>query len=130
MKYINQLATLTLLALITACTQADPDFLRLDADESNTVDREEYVQDFYKQGYFNLWDRNGDGMISQSEWQSGLESYYQSYAYQDTEFNDWNLNGDDFIDEEELANGVFTIYDANGDGEIEKVEYEVYLSEE
>lgn len=129
MKRLQLSFTATLGLLLVACTQTDPEFLRLDADESNSLDREEYLEDFYRQGYFNLWDRDGDGRISQQEWQKGLDDYYSAYAYQDTEFDDWNLNGDDFIDEEELANGVFTIYDTDGDGEIEKAEYEVYLSE-
>lgn len=128
MKYLSiNLLALSLL-LIIGCGQEEDAYDRIDTDDDNTVNRQEYLENWYGAGYFNLWDRNDDGQISEAEWESGLKANYEDYAYTSGEFEEWNLNGDNFITKEELANGLFSIYDTDGDGEIERAEFEKFSS--
>lgn len=115
--------------LITACEDGGVDFDQIDVDDSDNISHEEYMKDWYQQGYFNIWDRNRDGKISKEEWESGLKEYYEGYAFTESDYEEWDTNGDMFLDEEELAQGQFTIYDTDMDGDIERVEYEAYHTE-
>ena len=115
--------------MAVACESGGIDFDKIDVDDSDNISREEYLKDWYEQGYFAIWDRNNDGKISSEEWNKGLKDYYEGYAFTEGDYESWDVNDDQFLSEEELANGQFTIYDTDNDGEIERVEFEAYHSD-
>lgn len=141
-----------------------------DTNSDDTVDREEFNQGYGNN--FSQWDRNqdgtlddrefyettfnrmdedGDGMLSQNEWENGYDNLYSDYVgtsdyslydedgdemisseefymgMSDSDYyNTYDTNRDGSIDQTELSDTVFDTWDENGDGVIDRTEYDSY----
>ena len=70
-----------------------------DLDDDTYLSEEEYNSAFaneawYDAGFYNTWDADGDGSLSQDEWEAGL-------------FGEWDANDDTFLAEDEYDTGLF-----------------------
>jgi Ca2+-binding EF-hand superfamily protein len=114
-------------------------FLDFNADES--VSDEEFLQGFYQ-----VWDTDGDGLIDEAEWKANLPEqapefeHMQSWDIDQQEgitFEEFaeSLAGTEFyqrldenmdreISQRELSQGLYYLWDNDGDGYIETAEYE------
>lgn len=83
-----------------------------DADGSGSLEVSEL-----REGFYNIHDDNGDGIISEEEWDDGVF---------ETDFQEWDENGDAQLDQEEFTNvfeGTVGDWDAEGDGNLTENEF-------
>lgn len=71
------------------------------------------------------WDRNGDGLVSQSEWDAVTPTWYGTTGTRP--FSTWDLNGNGTLESNEMdtvfsGSRLYQIYDTNGDGVIDSAE--------
>lgn len=122
-----------------------PYYKRWNANGDQVVDRNEFAQ-----GFFSTIDKDDDGILGASEWQTAQEAYFSSddlADYQSIEawdqdgdnqvqsgefarvleetdyFAEWDEDGSDQLEESEVAEGVFAMWDTDGNGVIEAEEY-------
>jgi len=81
--------------------------------------------------FFELWDVNGDGVLSPDEWTAGMAVWFPDHASA-RGFLDWDLDHDGMLSVIELGDGalrsqIFDDYDLNHDGTIETREASGYL---
>lgn len=93
-----------------------------DADGNELVDGNEFNTTFADAGYYSAWDTDADGIIDETEWDAGVATYYPVYNGDD--YTRWDLDGNEALDEDEFTVGTYPLWDTNGDGNIEVVEYE------
>lgn len=116
----------------------------VDANNNGILDTQEFP------GYvYTRWDNDGDGFISDAEWQSNTArwypkgySEYKTYTYWDKDgdgrldsnefgtvisttnlYNTWDVNADKTIEGDEYAKSTFRIYDTNDDGSLSMKEW-------
>lgn len=78
-----------------------------DTDESGAVERQEFLGAIDGISTFRDWDMDGDGQISESEFQDiGL----------DGNFIDWDTNRDSYVDDNEFYSGTFETFDEDESG--------------
>lgn len=112
-------------AAAVSCTQpTERAFEDWDLDGNSQIDQDEFNQSWTSEGYWNLYDRNNDGVIDLEEWNKGLEEYYDKFDRERLgEYIDLDVDKSGSLDEEELAQGSFVIWDTNGDGRIDSTEF-------
>lgn len=128
MKYLLSPVLLISLIIFSNC-DPEPDYAYTDWDTNadERIDEEEFYTAYDEIGYYNEWDLNDDDLIDDEEWGTGIGGYYPDYNYEEEGmFEDWDLNNDDFVDQDEFVSGAYTLWDVDGDGKIEKVEYDEY----
>lgn len=81
--------------------------------------------------FFELWDVDDDGSLSEVEWKTGLEAWFPDRS-QMLRFENWDLDHDGSLGVIELGEGVlhsrvYDAYDLNQDGVIETREASEYL---
>lgn len=124
----------------------DEDFTSWDTDADGSLNQEE----FYGVTFGNA-DLDNDEMISEEEWNQGLENNYGEFAeetdfdlfdededgflemeewnlgFDDSEwFNDYDADDDSLIDDDEWNDGFFDDWDFNDDDKIDEEEYDAY----
>ena len=62
------------------------------------------------------WDSNGDGTLSQEEWNAGLSERGV--------FSEWDADGDGSLTSGEFAGGIFGRFDEDGDGTLTSAEWD------
>ena len=62
------------------------------------------------------WDTDGDGVITQDEWNTGLTEMGL--------FSDWDADGDGSLTSDEFAGGLFDRFDEDGDGALTVSEWD------
>ncbi|MCF8495263.1 MAG: hypothetical protein K9G62_01195 [Alphaproteobacteria bacterium] len=98
---------------------------------------------------YNRWDRNGDGFVTDDEWEVGAVRWYgpanneyKTYTYWDKDGNGridpsefgtqltttnlysiWDTNADNTIQGDEYAVATFRLYDINNDGQMSLEEW-------
>lgn len=126
MKLTKRFFLPILLALIAlSCTQpTERTFEDWDLDGDSQVNQDEFNDSWTTQGYWNLYDRDNDGIIDEEEWNKGLDEYYDRFDRDQLgNYRDYDLNNDGWLDEEELAESSFVIWDTDGDGRIDSSEF-------
>lgn len=111
-----------------------------DADADSELDPDEIAGNA-----FELWDADGNGTVSETEWQDATELWYPEDATV-TVFSDWDGDGDSELDTDEFTerfdasllgeswstgtidestfeNAYFELYDADDDGKVSDVEW-------
>ena len=92
-----------------------------DADNNELIDENEFNTTFGEANYYAAWDTDGDGIVDETEWDTGITTYYPAYTGGD--YVSWDLNQDNMLDQDEFTVGTYQLWDTNGDGTIEVVEY-------
>lgn len=114
-----------------------------DHDKDGFLDEREFVKSF-----FELWDRNNDGKVSRSEWNTAAEDYGVNAAdwsaldpdkdgfLEMVEFdkgileigwyNAWDLDKDKLLTDREYIFGVYNLWDTNGDNVLDEKERRLY----
>ncbi|NJO00854.1 MAG: hypothetical protein HC880_03405 [Bacteroidia bacterium] len=128
-------------------------YRRLGHYEEWDLDDDGYISDSeYFNAYYSLWDKDQDGQLDEQEWDTGLEDFAgdEYVGVLAGKFADWDTDQDNQIDVEEFNQGwvqtdyysqrdqdasqyldkdefyldMFTVWDTDGDGNIERAEYE------
>lgn len=95
-----------------------------DTDESGLIDENEFRTTWNGLRYYDRWDIDADGTLTEEEWEQSIDEYYTDYDYgQYGYYKDWDLNDDGVIDEDEFAEGNYSIWDTNRDRNIQDTEY-------
>ncbi len=72
------------------------------------------------------WDTDGDGHISNLEWDRSASSWFGANNEQKKTFSIWDTNADGMLDATEMkmvgVSGLFKRYDTNGDRKIDRNE--------
>lgn len=96
-----------------------------DVDNNQLIDENEFTDTYVEADYYAAWDTDGDGIIDETEWETGVTTYYPAYTGNVREdYTAWDLNQDNRLDEDEFTAGTYRLWDTDGDGNIEVVEYE------
>lgn len=111
--------------LIAGCNrETNLDFYDFDKDESNTIERDEFVEVFtanfyddwnktddpylddeaFHQVVFDVWDVDDDDFMTRDEWTSGYDYYFGNYVVVD--YDDIDLNKDNYIVYDEYYNVI------------------------
>ncbi|MGD9556066.1 MAG: EF-hand domain-containing protein [Mangrovibacterium sp.] len=97
-------------------------FDMVDADHDRRLSEKEFdtAVGTYYQGYlennFDAYDADGDSFISFGE--------YRDAVHDPDYFRFWDEDGDSFLTEDELAGRIFDEWDANGDGVLNRREFD------
>lgn len=117
-----------------------------DANNNGILDTQEFNTFVY-----NRWDRNGDGFVTDDEWQASTVrwyppgySEYKTYTYWDKDhdgrldanefgsvmentklYKTWDSDADNVIENSEYAASTFHIYDLDNDGKITLEEWKM-----
>jgi hypothetical protein len=110
-------------------SQDDWKFEEWDKDENLVITKEEFKDGYIMSEYFSLWDANDDNFIAEDELKHAWKTYYMDLD-NDGVFEEWDINVDGTLSRDEFIEGAFTIYDNDGDGDIEYAEYEKYQDDE
>ncbi len=131
-------------------TDVGSPFAEWDVDHSDSLDRTEFdawwkavrartvwsvddapglTRDQFEHRVFKKWDRNGDGLITESEWREGVDLIW---GRPQGTWSDWDRNGDAQLDFEEVKDGLeqrglYEQVDTNGDGVIDDKELAAWL---
>ena len=94
-----------------------------DANNNGILDSNEFGTYVY-----NRWDRNGDGFITDDEWQVSTTRWYPAGTTVYKTYPDWDANNDGHIDSTEFGTVVTTTklyetWDVDSDNTIEGEEY-------
>jgi len=87
------------------------------------------TRDQFERRVFKKWDHDGDGRVTESEWQAGVELLW---GRPQGKWADWDRDGDTRLDFHEVKEGLETrgLYeqvDTNGDGVIDDKELAAWL---
>jgi len=87
------------------------------------------TRDQFERRVFKKWDRNGDGRVTHSEWQAGVDLLW---GRPQGEWPDWDRDGDARLDFREVKEGLerrglYEQVDTNGDGVIDDKELAAWL---
>lgn len=106
----------------------DPDYATYetwDTDRNEIITEDEFRTTYRDARYFKVWDVDGDGTIDVTEWETGVNTYYPVYDYNvHGNYNEWDMNQDEVLDEDEYVGATYRLWDTDGDGQIEAVEYQ------
>jgi len=94
------------------------------ADEGPGLTRDEFEHRVFKK-----WDRDGDGHVTESEWQEGVDLLWRRPQ---GKWPDWDRDGDARLDFPEVKEGLekrdlYEQVDTNGDGVIDDKELAAWL---
>jgi hypothetical protein len=160
------------LIVISSCDKdvEDLDYNEYDLNSDGEVTQSEFIQamdevDFFQDinddniyseddiyiGYYNLWDLDDDGYLSEEEWDKGSALYFDNQDIspygpyegwdmdndlkldenefsegmtQEDYLHEWNIDEDSGISEKEFYRMVFDYWDQNNDGIFSRSEYE------
>ncbi len=99
-----------------------------DEDGNSSLDQSEFNEVLDKAGYFNYWDADSNGDISEDEWnQGGVGTFSTQYDADDKgAWKTWDLDGNGSLSEDELDNGVFNTIDDNDNAEVSDSEFNTW----
>ncbi|MBU8536582.1 EF-hand domain-containing protein [Falsiroseomonas tokyonensis] len=126
----NRLIKTCAATLLAVCVASTPSLAQSNYSAWNTtndagIDRNEFTSGFGKIGTFKKWDANNNGILTESEWRTGLGDHMSGWnsRFGATAWNTWNTDGVAGLNEAELNTGMFGIYDDNRSGYIEEPEF-------
>jgi Ca2+-binding EF-hand superfamily protein len=97
-------------------------FAAWDLDADNSIDLYEFnaghtawLPEWRVYGRFSDWDEDNDKELSLLEFRDGVATT--------TVFDDWDTNNDSYLTSDEYSRALIGAWDADGDGQIEMVEY-------
>ena len=87
------------------------------------------TRDQFEHRVFKKWDRDGDGHVTESEWQTGVDLLW---GRPQGKWPDWDRDGDARLDFREVKEGLekrglYEQVDTNGDGVIDDKELAAWL---
>ncbi|MFD2515962.1 hypothetical protein ACFSRY_18970 [Pontibacter locisalis] len=102
----------------------------------------------FTSSFNNVWDVNGEGRVSQSEWETAISDFGVKAAdwtawntdgdgYMETAefeadfaqigwFSTWDQDKDNLVTEQEYTAGVYQLWDTDGDNQLDRTEYTRY----
>lgn len=114
-----------LMVTLVAQTSQQPTeatFNTWDTNGDGYVTDTEFESGFGSQPFYDeVYDSNTDGMIDDAEWRTALDTY--EYLGTD-DYGVWDLDEDGFISKDEFNQGAYQRWDHNSDGQIDQNEFE------
>lgn len=118
---------LLVMAFSAGCHRtAYSEFSQVDRNGNSVISEEEYLENWYKENYFQVWDENSDGQVNRAEWNIALKQYYPRLTYSASLYQKWQMDRKETLREKEIAQGLFRSLDQNGDGKLSPSEYRFY----
>lgn len=113
--------------VVTETTTTITDIYEYDTNKDNFMDEDEYVTYSYTK-----IDHNGDGLVDEIEWNDYTNYWYSPLPMKHDpvvqKFVSYDLNGDGRLDRDEYEKAydvkIYSAWDANQDGRVDRAEYE------
>lgn len=107
------------------------EFADNDLNNDDYIDRTEFDQNFESNGRFDYWDRDEDGLISDSEFSTALGGNTSDIQerFGENPYSQWDLDEELGLNNDEITAGLFDNYDADQDGFISSEEFAPYSRE-
>lgn len=123
-----------LISSLSACSQDGEGqklFKTYNQDKDGFIDDQEFYQAVADMSYFEMWNTDGDQVLSEDEWSAGLHEFLGGYKVSAVErFGEWDLNGDSQISVEEFREGLFEVVDKDQNREISESEFTSWHNKE
>lgn len=132
-RYIKITLTLLLITTFSANAQVytENEFSAWDADNNEYIDDNEFNTVFEENEWYDEWDADRDGLLSEEEWNDGLVTNYPAYTPDDYgTYADWDLNDNDVVEEDEWQGYTFDMWDEDDDGYITAEEYDAIYDDD
>lgn len=118
---------------LSACNtgaNGEYEFSDWDQDGNELLEEEEFYRAYAGTKYFNQWDANQDAFVDEEEWGSGVANYW--VAYDIGEFGAFSSLDPDIhgkVSEERFRERILEFYDKDGDGFLNREEYQAWYSD-
>ena len=124
MKKLNTLRIALTASLLSVSGIAAAEFSDWDADGNGALSQEEWNTGWENEGAFDTWDSDDDGLLSQNEFETGIGDGEAFADNDDFGYDLWDTDGDGLLDSDEVNEGFYNTYDENSDNVIEEPEYD------
>ena len=106
------------------------EFSDWDQDGNSLIDKKEFYRAYAGTKYHNQWDADQDKFVNEEEWESGVTNYWVAYDIGEYgAFSSWDSDVHGKISEAEFQERIFEFYDKDGDGYLNKEEYQSWFSD-
>ena len=96
--------------------------------DEEVLEEETEVVTVANEGYYETWDLDNDGLVEETEWEEGCNTYMTGYDYDADLYTEWDVDGDGNLEDEEFSTGMFGYWDSDDSGFIEETEYTTYYA--
>lgn len=106
------------------------EFSDWDQDDNKMLDEKEFYTAYTETKYHNRWDVDQDTFIDQKEWETGVSSYWVAYDIGEYgAFTSLDPDVEGRVPEQHFREKIFEFYDKDGDGHLNKEEYQTWYGE-
>ena len=101
-----------------------------DQDGNDLIDKKEFYRAYAGTKYHNRWDADQDKYVNEEEWERGVANYWVPYDIGEYgAFSSWDSEVHGRFSENEFQERIFEFYDKEGDGYLNKDEYQSWFSD-
>ena len=111
---------------LAAASESEEHFKRWDANSDDLLNKNEFR--LAMEDKFGEWDSNHNGAISRGEWKKNISLNYGFREYEGA-YGEWDTDGSRGLEKEEFLSGLMSIFDENGDGNVDNKEYNFWTRE-